>query len=448
MAQPARSKLLIASFIAGFALSLLAQAISAQPQRQATNKPPLTVIVLGGETPLANPLSLLLEIKVQRDAQANTLLSPEQFQVFVIPHGRDLSESEWPQWQASGVFVTHLHRSYFLDVRQLPVQLFKGDCDLVVRVTEDGRRLAEARVENAIRYTFGGRDIAILLDESADAFRDQRVISELTNALHVFSDPRSATTKLCTVSFGVKTRILLPPTRPSEKERLSKALSMIGGARPANIAEAVRLASTELAASPGEEKMLILLANQTDDSRAYEDACAQLKEKGWAIRTIDPSAPPRTMGADENSQHALKRAFEEICLRLRTEQTVWAQRVAAPLNGEKAFDVQIDSSIRSVTFACDSQATAPTSEDQKGPLTRQRSSGVRLTLTDTQGNVVADSTPAERVADIHYPTHGSWRSVISEDPNHPTARPLLLNATADTALSLRPIPSTKDYAPG
>ncbi len=263
-----------------------------------------------------------------------------------------------------GFIARRLRGAWYFDVRALPV-LDRGRYVLGLMARREGRLLAAAALERELEYLPPQLDVALIIDQS---FSMRRTDPEQLRvaAAKQFVDLAASGNRIrsiCVIAFDERSRTLAPPTAPSERDVLHKAIDQIAAFGRTDIDAALARAHAELSRGPGARKAAVLLTDGRNEPKPYADAHRAFADSGWPVFTIGLSDEAdadtlrliaRGTGGtfhDAPTNDKLREIFSRICFAL--ERRTLVVRESAELRAGETFalPLPIDDTISRAVFS-------------------------------------------------------------------------------------------------
>lgn len=288
-----------------------------------------------------------------------------------------------------GFIARRLRGVWFFDVRALPV-LDRGKYALGLLVRREGRTVATATLERKLEYLPPQLDVALIIDQSFSMRRTdpERLRVAAAKQFVDLAASGNLIRSICIVAFDERSQTLVPPTEPSERETLHKAIEQIGAFGRTDIDAALTRAHAELSRGPSARKVAVLLTDGKNEPKPYADTHRVFVEPGWPVFTIGLSDEAdadvlrliarRTGGTfhDAPTSDKLREIFSRICFALERRTLIARERAEIQAGETFALPLPIDDTISRVVFSLRSRpANVGFRVAAPGPLERpERSS--------------------------------------------------------------------------
>ena len=295
-------------------------------------------------------------------------------------------------WSFDNVGVVHL--------RGWP-QAERGTVDIVLRHGKEGRRISQT-ISDAFSISETGIDVVLLVDDSHSMRKTDPQKLRIT-AAKLFAEISAAREDVATLSaiaFSHNARVLLTPTPPGEKNRLSEGLDGLVARGSTDMDKAFVLAVRVLSGIGSRRKIGLVLSDGRDAPGHYSNAHRLFAARGWPVYTVGLSeeCDSETLKkiADETGGKSffaptaaeLSETFREIALSLHHSETV-AEWPFTP--GDKV-KVPVDDTIRLLSLTLN-----------QGP--KNARTDIR---TPAGTEYLLGKQPGETFVEIDSPPAGEW----------------------------------------
>jgi uncharacterized protein YegL len=411
---------------------------------------PLASVELLPYTEYSDPSGLTFLLKVSPAAGVDGL-GPGDLAAYWLPpevksdfaDGSPSDAAPLSEYQA-GAYLLPAPEGYYFHVRRVPGEPVRPDSRLVIRFRRPELSALVLSPELPDRYRRKRLDVMLLIDESLSMRKNdkQRLRVAAAKAFIDLAKGGELIGRIGVVAFNHESRLLLPLTPVTEKEKLFAAADAIHTVGETDLDAAIRLGFQELSKTSEADRAAVLLTDGKDEPGVYEDSHKVFGGQNWPVHAIGLSGKAdhetlRRIAKDTGGQYheaptsgELQRIFGSICFALQRRSLIRSAQAALEGANPVSSQFAVDSSIRNVTFTANTAAAASHAlSSPDGRPAKEHAKG---------------GEGGYRYFDVWDPAPGAWRLETRLAPEAAPGR-LEVEATAITSLNLWLFPFTGTY---